>query len=146
MSAEDVEKAPAPVRPPQRRGPMGGPFGGMGMPGEKAKDLKGSGKRLVALLRPERARLVWMIVLGVLSVAAAVAGPKILGRATNVIFEGLLGRQIAGQLPPGVDPSTVSVAQVIDTLRAQGQTQLADMIHEVPADGHGAALRPRSPA
>lgn len=133
MSADETaEKSPA-ARPPQRRGPMGGgPMGGMGMPGEKAKDLKGSGKRLVGLLRPERARLVWVFVLGVLSVAAAVAGPKILGHGTNVIFEGLMGKMIATQLPAGVDPSTVSVDQIVEQLRAQGQTQLADMIGGLP--------------
>ena len=66
MSAENQTAA----RPPQRRrGPMG-PGMGMGMPGEKAKDLKGSGKRLVGLLRPERTRVVGVFVLGVLSVAA----------------------------------------------------------------------------
>ena len=131
MSAQEngEQTAPARITPPPRRGPMGGgPFGGMGMPGEKAKDLKGSGKRLVGLLRPERSRLTWVVVLAVLSVTAAVFGPKILGRATNVIFEGLMGRQIASKLPPGVDPSTVSVDQVVAQLRAQGQNQLADMI------------------
>ena len=130
MSAqENGETTPAvtPPRPPQRRGPMG-PMGGMGMPGEKAKDLKGSGKRLVGLLRPERTRLVGVFVLGVLSVAAAVVGPKILGKGTNVIFEGLVGRMIAKQLPAGVDPSTVSIDQVIAGLRAKGQGQFADLL------------------
>ena len=130
MSAENTEQTP--VRAPQRRrGPMG-PGMGMGMPGEKAKDLKGSGKRMIGMLRPERARLVWVLILGVLSVAAAVVGPKILGRGTNVIFEGLLGRMIVKQLPAGVDPSTVSADQIVEQLRAQGQTQLADMIHGLP--------------
>jgi ATP-binding cassette subfamily B protein len=109
---------------PRRHGPMGG----MGMPGEKAKDLKGSGKRLVGLLRPERPRLVGVFFLGVLSVAGAVVGPKILGKGTNVIFEGLIGRQIAKSLPPGVDPSTVSIDQVIAGLRAKGQSQFADLL------------------
>ena len=132
MSAEDnggKTPAPAVVRPPRRHGPMGGgPMGGMGMPGEKAKDLKGSGKRLVGLLRPQRARLVGMVMLGVLSVAAAVVGPKILGNGTNVIFEGLMGRMIAKQLPAGVDPRTVSVDQVIASLRARGEGQVADLL------------------
>ncbi len=134
MSAqENGEQTPAvtPPRPPQRRGPMG-PMGGMGMPGEKAKDLKGSGKRLVGLLRPERSRLVGMFVLGVLSVTAAVVGPKLLGKGTNIIFEGLMGRMIAKQLPAGVDPSTVSIDQVIATMRAKGQGQFADLLA-----GHG---------
>jgi ATP-binding cassette subfamily B protein len=130
MSAqENGEKTPARITPPRRRGPMGGgPFGGMGMPGEKAKDLKGSGKRLVGLLRPERVRLIGVLILGLLSVTAVVIGPKILGKATNVIFEGLLGRQIAKQLPAGVDPSTVSLDQVVAQLRANGQNQIADLL------------------
>jgi ATP-binding cassette subfamily B protein len=100
----------------------------MAMPGEKAKDFKGSGKRLIGLLSPEVSRLVGVLVLGVLSVAASVAGPKILGRATNVIFEGLIGRAIAQQLPAGVDPSTVSLDQVVEQLRANGQGTYADML------------------
>ncbi|HEY0117440.1 MAG TPA: ABC transporter ATP-binding protein [Cellulomonas sp.] len=132
MSNENQTPARAQVRPPQqRRGPMG-PGAGMGMPGEKPKDLKGSGKRLIGLLRPERAHLVWVFILGLLSVAAAVVGPKILGRGTNVIFEGLLGRTIAKQLPPGVDPSTVSIDQVTAQMRAQGQGQQADLIRGLP--------------
>jgi len=103
-------------------------MGGMGMPGEKSKDFKGSARRLVGLLRPERARVVWVMVLGVLSVAAAVAGPKLLGRATNVIFEGLIGRSIVSQLPEGVDPASLSIDDVVASLRAQGNTQLADML------------------
>jgi ATP-binding cassette subfamily B protein len=114
-------------------------MGGLGMPGEKSKDFKGSARRLVGLLRPERARLVWVVVLGVLSVAAAVAGPKLLGRATNVIFEGFIGRSIASQLPEGVDPTTVSIEEIVANLRAQGNTQLADMLaglHDiVPGQG-----------
>lgn len=126
-----VTTSQAPARP-VRRGPMGGPMGGMGMPGEKSKDFRGSALRMVGLLRPERGRMFWVVLLGVLSVAAAVAGPKILGRATNVIFEGLLGKMVAAQLPPGTDPATVSIQQVIEGLRAQGQTQLADMLGGLP--------------
>ena len=37
-------------------GPMGGPFGGMGMPVEKAKDFKGSARRLIAYLRLPKAQ------------------------------------------------------------------------------------------
>ncbi len=126
-----VTKTQAPARP-VRRGHMGGPMGGMGMPGEKSKDFRGSALRMVGLLRPERVRMAWVVVLGLLSVAAAVAGPKILGRATNVIFEGFIGKAIVSQLPPGVDASSVTVGQLIEALRAQGQTQLADMLSGLP--------------
>src|SRR5690606_28515592 len=75
-----------------------GPMGGMGVPGEKALDFKGSLRRFAASLRPERVPIVAVVVLGVLSVALAVAGPKLLGNATNIIFAGVVG----SQLPAGV--------------------------------------------
>ena len=118
MSGQTQGRAPG---APLRRGPGGhGPMGmGMGVPGEKSKNFGASGKRLVGLLRPERARLTGVITLGVLSVAAAVAGPKLLGRATNVIFEGLVGRQL---------PAGVTKDQAVAALRAKGQSTIADML------------------
>lgn len=69
-----------------RRGPAGpGRFMG-GQGSEKSMDFKGSGKRLLALLRPERALLSGVLALGVLSIGCAVTGPKVLGRATDLIF------------------------------------------------------------
>ncbi|WP_084830166.1 ABC transporter ATP-binding protein [Demequina rhizosphaerae] len=76
-------------RPPQRQ--HGGPMGpGMGAPTEKASNFKESGKRLAGLLKPEMALVIVVVVLGAGSVALSVVGPKILGNATTVIFEGFL--------------------------------------------------------
>ncbi len=61
----------------------------MGLPAEKAKDFKGSARRLAGLLKPEKVWVALVILLGAISVAASVTGPKILGNATTVIFEGL---------------------------------------------------------
>ena len=59
---------------PPAGGPRGGPMGmGLGMPGQKSMDFRGSLRRLLTVLRPERVRLVAVLVLGALSVAAAVA-------------------------------------------------------------------------
>lgn len=60
-----------------------------GMPAEKSKDFKGSTGRLLRLLRPHRIRIVTVVALAVASVGAQVAGPKLLGNATNIIVEGL---------------------------------------------------------
>ena len=49
----------------------------------------------------------------------AVLGPKILGNATNDIFEGVIGKQL---------PAGVTKDQVVAGLRASGQDQLADMV------------------
>jgi ATP-binding cassette subfamily B protein len=103
---------------------MMGPGGhGMFAGGAKSKDLKGSLKRLGGYLKPHRAAIALVIVLTIMSVACSVAGPRILGKATNLLFEGVIGRTIGEQLPPGT-----TQAQAIEMLRAAGQDQLADMI------------------
>ncbi len=79
--------APAgPPRPPMR----GGPFGGPSLPAEKAKNFGDSAKRLARLLAPYRVAVAFVILLGVASVTLAVTGPKVLGKATTVIYEGFL--------------------------------------------------------
>jgi ATP-binding cassette subfamily B protein len=67
-----------------------GPFGGANLPAEKAMNFKGSSKRLAALLKPEQVLVYLVIVLGAASVGLAVIGPKVLGNATTIIFEGLM--------------------------------------------------------
>ena len=86
--------AGVPRRPPR---PGHGPMGGMGMPAEKSMDFTGSGRRLLRQLAPERARIVAVVVLCVLSVAMTVSGPKLLGTATDLVFSGF----IASRLPAG---------------------------------------------
>jgi len=109
---------------------MGRPGGGMirgagmgrpgpGQPPERSKDLRETVRRLLARLRPERVRLVIVLVFGVTSVAFLVTGPKILGAATNVLFDGVVGKQL---------PAGVTKEQAVALLRAHGQGQLADMI------------------
>jgi ATP-binding cassette, subfamily B, multidrug efflux pump len=113
---------PAAVRPggpAMRRGP--GMMGmGMGMPAAKSKDFSGSFRRLVGRLRPERRLIVLVILLAIVSVAFAVTGPKILGNATNDIFQGALSTRF---LQAGVTQD-----QAVAYLRANGQGQLADML------------------
>ena len=104
------------------RGP-GGMFGGGMLPAAKPRDFRGTFLRLVAELRPELAKVIVVIVLAVFSVTAAVIGPKLLGNATNIIFEGAIGNQLGQFVPPGT-----SQAQVEALLRANGQGQLADML------------------
>ncbi|WP_430868583.1 ABC transporter ATP-binding protein [Demequina aurantiaca] len=76
-------------KPPPRGGGHG-PFGGPQMPAEKAMNFRQSAKRLAGLLRPERALVLAVIALGAVSVTLAVVGPKILGEATTVIYEGFI--------------------------------------------------------
>ncbi|MDR3069276.1 MAG: ABC transporter ATP-binding protein/permease, partial [Cellulomonas sp.] len=101
------------------------------MPVAKAMNFVGSGKRLLRSLRPEAARLMVVVVLTVGSVALAVAGPKLLGNATNAVFSGAIGQAIGQELEKdGIDPSSVTIEQVSQMLAEQGGTQarMADMI------------------
>ena len=71
-----------------------GPAGRMalaGMPVERSENFGASAKRLLGRMRPERAGLVAVVILALGSVTLAVIGPKILGHATNIVFDGLRG-------------------------------------------------------
>ncbi|MBA2381476.1 MAG: ABC transporter ATP-binding protein [Chloroflexi bacterium] len=108
---------------------------GMGMPPARSKDFRGSFRRLIGTLGPERPLILGVIVLAIVSVTFAVVGPRILGNAINTIFEGALGKQLLS--------TGATQEQLIDTLRAQGNNQLADLlsgIHLNPAGIDFAAL------
>ncbi|HET6651878.1 MAG TPA: ABC transporter ATP-binding protein [Nocardioides sp.] len=89
------------------------------MVGQKSLDFGPSARRLLGRLAPERAKVVAVLLLAVASVALSVAGPRILGVATDLIFEGLFGRNL---------PAGTSKAEAVDDLRAQGENRLADML------------------
>ncbi len=98
-----------------------GPFGS-GMVGQKAMDFGPSLKRLASRLRPERPKVIAVIIAGVTSVALAAVGPRVLGRATDIIFSGVIGKTL---------PAGMSKTQAIETARANGQDQIADMLSGV---------------
>ena len=122
MSAP-AQTAPArPAGPPRPQGGLfggRGPMGGIGMPAEKAMTFKPSAKRLLRRLSPQRAKVAAVVVLAVLSVGFAVAGPKLLGRATDIIFAGVLGRQL---------PAGITTQQAADAARAGGHGNIAELL------------------
>ena len=80
-------------RPP-RRGPMGGGPRGM-MPGEKAKDFKGSIKKLLGYIGRYKYAILAVMIFAAVSTVFNVVGPKVLGKATTALSEGLM-KKIAG--------------------------------------------------
>ncbi len=82
---------------PAARGPMGrgGPMGMMGAKAEKPRDFKGTMLKLIKYLSNYKAMIIIVFVFAIASTVASIVGPKILGKATTRLFEGVLG-QIAG--------------------------------------------------
>ncbi|ALG09285.1 ABC transporter ATP-binding protein [Kibdelosporangium phytohabitans] len=77
---------------PAAGGGIGARFGAMQGPPSKADDFGASAKRLVGRMRPERVGLAVVVALGVLAVGFTVAGPKVLGHATDIIFNGVIAK------------------------------------------------------
>ena len=123
-SETDVVELDTDYTPSEADGDM---FGGT--PAKKAQHFWPSAKRLIGLLKPERAKMALVVALVVVSVILTVVAPKILGQAMDVIFNGVLGSQL---------PAGVPLAEVVSGLRAEGNTQFADMLEGttvVPGEG-----------
>ncbi|MCI4064234.1 ABC transporter ATP-binding protein/permease [Micromonospora sp. R77] len=89
------------------------------MPAEKSMNFGPSARRLLGRLRPHRFRLAAVIALAVVSVGLSVAGPKLLGHATDLIFSGVIGRQL---------PAGTSTEQAAAAARAAGNDNFADLL------------------
>ena len=86
---------------------------------EKAKSFKPSLKRLVARLGDHRGKMTIIVGSIIGSVALTAYAPRVLGDATDELFEGVIGSQL---------PAGISKAQAVDGLRARGQDTFADMV------------------
>ncbi len=128
-AAAAVDANTAPERPdvPANQGsdPGHGPMG-MGRVVEKPVAFIPSLRRLLGHLRPERALITLVIAMAALSVAFAVVGPKILGRATNAIFSGAIGQSLGNSFPAGTPASVIA-----DAMRENGMGDMADMVEKM---------------
>ena len=119
LKSEEEKAAEArrgPTGANQRHGP---PHMRMGQPTEKSKSFGPSARRLLGVLGPQRT-LVWMaLAFALVSVGLNAVGPKILGRATDLIFSGLFSRNI---------PAGLTQEEFVAGLRASGQSTVADML------------------
>lgn len=86
----------------------GGP--GMGMPVEKAKDFKGTLRRLMGYIRPYRMQLFFVLLMAVISTLFNIVSPKIMGKATTKLFEGLIAKM---QGIPGAAIDFTYVGQIL---------------------------------
>ena len=86
-------------------GGMGhGPMGNLS--GAKAKDFKGTFKRLLSYLKEYRGRILVVILFSIGSAIFGIYGPKLLGKATTKVFEGVMGK--IGGNTTGIDFEYIS--------------------------------------
>jgi len=74
----------------------------MGRPVEKAKDFKGTMKKLIAYMKPYKLSIIIVFIFSIVSAGFAIVGPKILGKATTKLFEGLVSK-VSGVAGAGID-------------------------------------------
>lgn len=102
----------------KRRGPGMGGMGGM-VPGEKPKNFFKSFRRLLGFLKPQMFFLIIVIIFAILGTTFMVLAPRIMGNATNVLFEGIVSKNM---------PEGMTKNQVIDMLKMTDQDQIAEMV------------------
>ncbi len=122
-------------RPP--RGPMGGHGpGGPGMrPSEKAKDFKGTLKKLVKYMRPSLFAIIVSLVFAAASVILTLNIPGLLGDSTDKLIEGFMQKQIYEQLDETVRDSEMPFDGVAALSRATGVKTVDELFEKMKEGG-----------
>jgi len=94
-------------------------MGGLFVPAQKSSDFSGTVRRLANRLSPQAGRILLVILMSVGSVLLSISGPKLLGNATTMIFNGY----VSSQLPAGVP-----IEEIVADLEAEGRTDQANML------------------
>jgi ATP-binding cassette subfamily B protein len=95
----------------------------------RPRDFRGSIRRLLGWLRPQRGLLATVIAMSLAGIALSVIGPRVLGHATDLLFNGAIGRTL---------PAGISKDQAVAQARARGDGTFADMLSRMNVTpGHG---------
>jgi ABC-type multidrug transport system fused ATPase/permease subunit len=86
---------------------------------ERSRDFRGTAIRLAERLTSQRWLTAAVVAMGVAGVAVAVIGPRVLGHATDLVFDGVMGRHLQ---------AGITKEQAISAARARGDTMLADLL------------------
>ena len=96
---------------------------------ERSANFKATFGRIVRRLLLDKVRVFALLIFGIIGVVLAVSGPKILGHATDLIFEGFFSSRF---------PEGATKQQIVEQFRADGQEQMASMLESmnlVPGTG-----------
>ena len=88
-------------------------------PAERSRDFRGTALRLARRLTPQRGWAAAVIGLGIGGIAIGVIGPRVLGHATDLLFNGVIGRHL---------PAGITKQQAVDAARARGDGTFADLL------------------
>lgn len=88
-------------------------------PAERSRDFRGTAIRMMKRLAPQRFLTATVITLSMAGIAIGVIGPRILGHATDLLFNGVIGRQL---------PAGQSREQAVEAARTRGDGQFAQML------------------
>ena len=88
-------------------------------PSARSRDFWGSAVRLMKRLAPQRRLSIVVMTLGITGTAIGVVVPRILGHATDLLFNGVIGRAL---------PAGITKAQAIAAARARGDSAFADLL------------------
>lgn len=98
-------------------------------PQVRSREFRKSAVRLLKRLVPQRGLTVAVMVLGIGGIAVGVLGPRILGHATDLLFNGVIGRQL---------PAGISKEQAVEAARDRGNNSFADLLsgmNVIPGQG-----------
>lgn len=116
------------------RGPMGGrrggPMGGFGRPVEKAKDFKGTFKRLIRYLKPHRMHLIIVLIFAIASTSFTIAAPKIMSKATNKLQDAYMSRQMMKELSKGQKEAVNQIDNKMADAQKEAVNQIDDKMIE----------------
>jgi ATP-binding cassette, subfamily B, multidrug efflux pump len=137
MSEENKSFKTAGSTSPAGRGPMrrGGPP--MAHPVEKAKDFKGTLKRLLKYLMPQKASLLIVVIFAVVATSFTVLGPKISGNAMNAITNGFVAKSVVDGLDkaqPGLADALKAYNDAIKSATAQADAAVDAAFKGKPGD------------
>lgn len=127
--------------PGGRRGPMGGgPMGGMMMPVQKAKNFKGTLKRLISYLRPHKINLIIVLIFAIASTAFTIVAPKVTGKAMNKMQEGYMAKKMLDSMAT----AQKKAVDLIDTQMTDIQKKAVDQLNKLMQQMKSAALTQKS--
>ena len=131
MSEQSRNIPQGPMGRPGRGGAMamggpgrGGPMGGFGMPVQKAKNFKGTLKRLIKYLKPHKINLIIVLIFAIASTAFTIAAPKITGKAMNKLQDGYMARMMLGKMSEAQEKAVEQVNEMMKQIqKSSGQGQ-----------------------